>query len=104
MCENTIIPYLSKTNVTNISDLISEYDGSLEELESKIHKIKIIDPACGTGEFLIRAVDILLEISNQIQLQKEKSGRYTHMQKGKNQAPYHIKPLIKKSRIRNYAT
>ena len=29
-----------------------------EELESKIHNIKILDPACGTGEFLIRAIAV----------------------------------------------
>ena len=83
ICQNTIIPYLSKSNVTNIHELISEYSGDLNELESKIHSIKILDPACGTGEFLIRAIDILLEISKEIQIQKETKGHYTHTVKGK---------------------
>ncbi len=83
ICENTIIPYLSKSNITNIHDLISEYSEDLEELESKIQNIKILDPACGTGEFLIRAIDILLDISKQIQEQKEMQGHYTHTVKKK---------------------
>ena len=83
ICQNTIIPYLSKSGVTEISDLILEYSDNLEKLESKIHNMKILDPACGTGEFLIRAIDILLEISTEIQAQKEASGQYTHTIKGK---------------------
>ena len=83
ICENTIIPYLSKSNVTKIHDLISEYSNNLKELELKIHNIRILDPACGTGEFLIRAIDILLEISKEIQHQKEMSGHYTHTVKKK---------------------
>jgi hypothetical protein len=83
ICENTIIPYLSKSNATEILDLISEYSDNIEELEAKIHDIKILDPACGTGEFLIRAIDVLLEISTEIQAQKEASGQYTHTVKGK---------------------
>ena len=74
---------MSKSGVTKISDLISEYSDNLEELESKINDIKILDPACGTGEFLIRAIDVLLEISTQIQAQKEASGKYTHTVRGK---------------------
>ena len=83
IAENTIIPYLSKSNATNISDLISEYADNIKELESKIHNIKILDPACGTGEFLIRAIDILLEILKAIQNLKEKSGEYSHIGKKK---------------------
>jgi len=83
ICENAIIPYLSKSGVTNIHDLISEYADSIEELEVKIRDIKILDPACGTGEFLIRAIDVLLEISKEIQIQKENQGHYTHTVKKK---------------------
>lgn len=83
ICENTIIPYLSKSEVTNIPDLILEYSGNLEELEAKLSDIKILDPACGTGEFLIRAIDVLLEISSEIQAKKEADGQYTHTVRGK---------------------
>jgi len=83
ICENTIIPYLSKLDVTTIPELISEYENNFEELESKIHNIKILDPACGTGEFLIRAVDVLLKISKEIQKKKQDQGQYQHSVKKK---------------------
>lgn len=83
ICNNTIIPYLSKSDVTNITDLILEYSDNIEELESKIHNIKILDLACGTGEFLIRAIDVLQKISKAIQNLKGESGRYSHTVKKK---------------------
>jgi Alw26I/Eco31I/Esp3I family type II restriction m6 adenine DNA methyltransferase len=72
ICKNTIIPYLSKNNVNTVAELISEYQGNLEELEKKISKIKIVDPACGSGAFLINATQVLHEISESIQMKKGK--------------------------------
>ena len=83
ICENTIISYLSKSNTTNIHELISEYSDNIEELELKIQNIKILDPACGTGEFLIHVIDLLLKISKIIQNTKEKRGHFTHTVKKK---------------------
>jgi hypothetical protein len=91
ICENTIIPYLSKSNTTTILDLLAEYENDLEELELKIHNIKILDPACGTGEFLIRAIDILLEISKQIQRKKELQGKYQTADSTSRKAPRSLK-------------
>ena len=102
ICENTIIPYLSKSNVATIPDLISEYEHDLEELESKIHDIKILDPACGTGEFLIRAIDILLEISKQIQRKKELQGKYQTVDSTSRKAPRSLKK--KKSDLTTFQT
>lgn len=64
ICRNTIIPYLSKSGKINtVSELIGEYWGSsLKELDLKVRDIKIIDIACGSGAFLNKAADILLEI------------------------------------------
>jgi len=67
ICRNTIIPYLSKNNVTTVGELISEYSENIQELETKFKEIKILDPACGSGAFLSQAVDILLEIDKEIQ-------------------------------------
>ena len=80
ICKNTIIPYLSKSKTANTpQDLVSEYtaDDTLDELEEKFRNIKILDPACGSGAFLVKAVDILLEIHKIISDYKSSSGKYS---------------------------
>jgi len=77
ICNNTIIPYLSKSSVSTIPELIQEYAGNIEELEEKFKEIKILDPACGSGAFLVQAIDLLLDIFSEIQILKESSGKYT---------------------------
>ncbi len=68
ICKNTIIPYLSKSGKsTEVKDLIDEYWGSdIHELDEKVKKIRIVDPACGSGAFLNKAADILVEIHEEI--------------------------------------
>lgn len=67
ICRNTIIPYLSKNSQINtIRELIDEYENDIETLDKKIRNIKILDPACGSGAFLNKAADILLEIHEEI--------------------------------------
>ncbi len=80
ICRNTIIPYLSKSGKANTVDkLIGEYYGltEIEKLDEKVEKIKIVDPACGSGAFLNKASDILLEIHEAIF--NEKYGEKTTM-------------------------
>ncbi|MBT7402282.1 N-6 DNA methylase, partial [Candidatus Woesearchaeota archaeon] len=86
ICRNTIIPYLSKKSINDIPKLISEYENDIEILEKKLEDIKILDPACGSGAFLIKAVEILLEIHKEIQMFKEGFGKYSASTQGKNQA------------------
>jgi type I restriction-modification system DNA methylase subunit len=71
ICRNTIIPYLSKSGKANtINELIGEYLGSkIAELDLKVKEIKIIDPACGSGAFLNKAANVLLEIHEAIREQ-----------------------------------
>lgn len=83
ICRNTIIPYLSKNGVTTIPDLIAEYSDNIVELEKRFKDIKILDPACGSGAFLLKAVDVLLAIYKEIQAFKESEGQYTVTAKGK---------------------
>lgn len=66
ICENTIIPYLSNKNNNTVESLIKEYSNNLKELETKLHDIKILDPACGSGAFLNKATDTLLTIHKAI--------------------------------------
>ena len=69
ICKNTIIPYLSLSgNCNNTHDLIEEYKeiNDLDSLDFKLKNIKIIDPACGSGAFLNKAVDVLYEIHKEL--------------------------------------
>lgn len=77
ICRNTIIPYLSKSNrVLESHELVEEYSDDIEVLEQKFRDVKILDPACGSGAFLIKAVDVLLEVHKEIQDYKHVQGRY----------------------------
>jgi type II restriction/modification system DNA methylase subunit YeeA len=60
-----------------------EYIDDITQLENKLEQIKILDPACGSGAFLVKAVDILLSIYNEIQNFKQEQGAYTIPKKGK---------------------
>ncbi|MGQ0772369.1 MAG: Eco57I restriction-modification methylase domain-containing protein, partial [Nitrososphaerota archaeon] len=76
ICRNTIVSYLSRSGTNSIPELIDEYKDNIEGLEKKFKEIKILDPACGSGAFLVKAVDILLEIHKEIQIVKESRGKY----------------------------
>lgn len=78
ICNHTIIPYLSKTGtVADTYDLITEYlPDQLDMLEEKLMDIKILDPACGSGAFLIQAAKTLVDIHKAIQDNRRLSGTY----------------------------
>ena len=78
VCRNTIIPYLSKSGkITNVYDLVDEYSDNLSYLEQKFRSIKILDPACGSGAFLVKAVEVLLDIYRAIHEYKLSRGEYS---------------------------
>lgn len=76
ICRNTIIPYLSEKGANTTPDLIKEYANNIKGLEKKFKEMKILDPACGSGAFLIKATDIMLEIFKAIQEFKQQEGQY----------------------------
>jgi len=76
ICRNTIIPYLSNKGVNEVPNLIKEYANNIEDLENKFKEMKILDPACGSGAFLIKATEIMLEIFKAIQSFKQNEGEY----------------------------
>lgn len=86
ICKNTIIPYLSKKNATEPHHLVLEYKNNIQELEKKFNEIKIVDPACGSGAFLVKSVDILISIHDEIQNFKQKQGIFTVSKKGKKES------------------
>ncbi|MCE7699552.1 MAG: N-6 DNA methylase, partial [Methanobacterium paludis] len=71
-------------NAENIDALIDEYStgDEIERLESKVMDIKILDPACGSGAFLNKASDILLDIHKAIYDFKKKKYTTTIETKG----------------------
>ena len=95
ICKNTIIPYLSKKNSTEPYQLVSEYVDDISQLEKKLEQIKILDPACGSGAFLVKAVDVLISIYDEIQTFKESRGAYIVIKKGKQSSPAQVKTFDK---------
>lgn len=63
ICRQTILPYLSHTGTAEtVGDILTEYSEDISALERRLASVHILDPACGSGAFLVGAVDILLEI------------------------------------------
>jgi hypothetical protein len=87
ICRNTIIPYLSKSGTNDVHDLIDEYIDEIQVLQDKFEKIKIIDPACGSGAFLLKAVEVLLEIQREILQIKQAQGKFSVFRNGKEIDP-----------------
>jgi len=69
--ENTIIPYvLEKTNRKFLTkdDLIKKANSNeLESVLRILDSIKILDPACGSGAFLIQAANEIFKLKSKIQ-------------------------------------
>ena len=86
ICRNTIIPYLSISGKANdVNDLIQEYSwgSDIEKLDLKLKNIKIVDPACGSGAFLNKGADVLLDIHKAIYNFKKGFKKSTSMRIGK---------------------
>ena len=67
ICRRTIIPYLSRSGrAEDPADLVAEYAGDLGSLKGRLARIRILDPACGSGAFLTAAATMLLEVHQEI--------------------------------------
>lgn len=64
ICRTSIIKFLSKSDksINTIQDLVISHADNIDNLEGQVNNLKILDPACGSGAFLLKSVDILLEI------------------------------------------
>ena len=75
ICQRTIIPHLSRSgSASDPQDLVAEYAGDLDELDRRLDRIRILDPACGSGAFLIEAAQTLLEIHGEMTRHRESAG------------------------------
>lgn len=62
ICRNTIISALSGKNLSDVDLLLSEFRNTPQILIEKINNLKILDPSCGDGAFLVKSFEILFEI------------------------------------------
>ena len=75
ICLRTIVPLLSRSgSARDPQDLVAEYAGDLDELDRRLDGIRILDPACGSGAFLIEAAATLLEIHDEMRRHREAAG------------------------------
>ena len=75
ICQRTIIPYLSQSGrACDPYDLVAEYADDLGELDKRLDGIRILDPACGSGAFLIEAAQTLMEIHDEMRRRRESNG------------------------------
>ena len=78
ICRNAIVASLSRGKpARSVDELLEQYNGELHILEYRFKNIKILDPACGSGAFLTKAAEVLLEIARSIhdaKLEKSLSG------------------------------
>ena len=67
ICHNAIIPCLSRSGKSvTPAELLDEYNDNLGELERRLLTIRILDPACGSGAFLVKAAEVILDIHRRI--------------------------------------
>ena len=63
MCRDSIIPWLSRSGrAADPASLAAEYEGDEGALEARLRRIRVLDPACGPGAFLIEAARTLIEV------------------------------------------
>ena len=75
VCRSTIIPWLSKSGrAADSASLVAEYSGDVGGLEEKLRGISVLDPACGSGAFLIGAAGTLLDVHREIRAHKGANG------------------------------
>lgn len=79
VCHRTIIPHLSRSGTaSDPAGLVDEYAEDLDELDRRIDAIRILDPACGSGAFLIEAARTLSEIHGEAKRRREADGGADH--------------------------
>ena len=79
ICRRTIIPHLSRSGTAEDPiSLVAEYAGDLGALDDRLARIKILDPACGSGAFLTEAASTLLDVHRAMRGHRETNGDIDH--------------------------
>lgn len=79
ICRRTIIPHLSRSGTADDpASLVAEYADDLGALDDRLARIKILDPACGSGAFLTEAAATLLDIHRAMRGYRETNGDIDH--------------------------
>lgn len=60
--EYTICKYITNGQAENIQEVTKIYNKNPKKLITKLHNLKILDPACGSGNFLLGVIDVLTEL------------------------------------------
>ena len=73
ICKKVLLHILKKNSKTNsIKQLLFEYRRNFDDLYQKLKNLKIIDPSCGNGAFIIKMFHILIDLHLKIiQFQKK---------------------------------
>ena len=75
ICRRTILPHLSRLGTAvDPATLVAEYADDLDSLDDRLARIRVLDPACGSGAFLIEAAATLLDVHREIRLHRETNG------------------------------
>lgn len=75
ICRRTILPHLSRSGTAeDPASVVAEYEGDLDALDDRLARIRILDPACGSGAFLIGAVAALFDVHREMRLHRDSNG------------------------------
>ena len=75
VCRRTIVPHLSRSGAAKSpASLVAEYADDLGALDDRLARIRILDPACGSGTFLAEAASTLLDVRRAMRGYREASG------------------------------
>ena len=75
ICRSTIIPWLSRSGrAADAASLVAEHRGDTAGLEKRLRGIRILDPACGSGAFLVAAAETLLDVHREIRAHRDAGG------------------------------
>ena len=78
LCRRAVLPALSAPGGcdTDVAAVLDGWGSDLRGLEKRLRGLRIWDPACGSGAFLAKAVDVLLEVHYELHLRMEWAGEY----------------------------